>query len=124
MKKNKRKKSKKKDSKPNSPVLAFLVGLELSLDHVDHDLIADQTTLVHDQLGLLAELGLLSDLGAEHITGRLYHCERQSVWGDEIEHITTTADDIKMRSNPRRTIATPCARQARNSQDGRRSTSP
>lgn len=53
------------------PVLALRIGVELAFDHVDHDLIADKTTLVHDLLGLLSELSLLGDLGPQHITGSL-----------------------------------------------------
>lgn len=44
------------------PVLALGVVVQLALDHVNHDLVADKTTLVHDLLSLLAELGLLRDL--------------------------------------------------------------
>ena len=55
----------------HEPVLALVVVLELVLDHVDHDLVADQTTLVHNLLGLTSQLGLLCDLGAEHVTGGL-----------------------------------------------------
>lgn len=44
------------------PVLALGVVVQLALDHVDHDLVADETTLVHNLLSLLAELGLLRDL--------------------------------------------------------------
>lgn len=36
------------------PVLALSVVVQLALDHVDHDLVADQTSLVHDLLGLLS----------------------------------------------------------------------
>lgn len=53
------------------PVLALRIGVELVFDHVDHDLIADKTTLVHDLLGLLSELSLLGDLGPQHITSSL-----------------------------------------------------
>lgn len=53
----------------HSPVLALLVRLQLVLDHTDHDLIRDQSTGIHDLLGLLAELGLLADLVSEHVTG-------------------------------------------------------
>ena len=58
------------------PVPAFTVVLNLVLDHVDHDLIANQSTLVHDLLGLLAEVGLCGDLGAKHVTGGLDVCVR------------------------------------------------
>jgi hypothetical protein len=51
--------------------LALGVVLELALDHANHDLVADETALVHDLLGLSAQLGLLCDLGAEHVTGSL-----------------------------------------------------
>jgi len=54
-----------------SPVLALGVVLQLALDHVDHDLVADETTLIHDLLSLLAEVGLLRDLGPQHVTGGL-----------------------------------------------------
>lgn len=53
------------------PVLALRVALQLVLDHVDHDLVADQTTLVHDLLSLPSEVGLLRDLRAQHVTGSL-----------------------------------------------------
>lgn len=61
-----------------SPVLALGVVLQLALDHVDHDLVADETTLIHDLLSLLAEVGLLRDLGPQHVTGGLLrsHCVR------------------------------------------------
>lgn len=55
-----------------APVLALCVVVKLALDHVDHDLVADETTLVHDLLGLLSEVGLLRDLGAEHVSGGLF----------------------------------------------------
>lgn len=53
------------------PALALGVVLELVLNHVDHNLVADKTTLVHDLLGLSSQLGLLCDLGAKHVTGSL-----------------------------------------------------
>lgn len=46
----------------NKPVLALSVVVELALDHVDHDIITDQATLVHDLLGLSAQISLLGDL--------------------------------------------------------------
>jgi hypothetical protein len=52
--------------------LALGVVLELALDHANHDLVADETALVHDLLGLSAQLGLLCDLSAEHVTGSLH----------------------------------------------------
>lgn len=54
-----------------APVLALLVALELALDHANDNLVADEATLVHDLLGLSAELRLLCDLGAQHVTGGL-----------------------------------------------------
>lgn len=44
------------------PVLALLVILQFMLDHVNHNLIANQSALVHDLLGLPAQLGLARDL--------------------------------------------------------------
>lgn len=51
----------------DEPVLALGVHLELVLDHAHHDLVAHEPARVHDLLGLLAELGLLGHLGAEHV---------------------------------------------------------
>ena len=53
----------------HAPVLAFLVGIQLILDHTDHDLIRYQSTGIHDLLGLLTQLRLSSDLRSEHVTG-------------------------------------------------------
>lgn len=53
------------------PVLALGVVVQLALDHVDHDLIADEAAGIHDLLGFPAERRLLCDLGAEHVTGSL-----------------------------------------------------
>lgn len=55
----------------NIPALALLVVLQLVLDHANDNVVADETALVHDLLGLLAESGALGDLGAEHVTGGL-----------------------------------------------------
>lgn len=54
------------------PVLALLVVLELSLDHVDHNLVADKTTGVHDLLGFPSEGRLRCDLCAEHVSRGLH----------------------------------------------------
>jgi hypothetical protein len=54
------------------PILALGVVVQLALDHVDHDLVTDQATLVHDLLRLLAKLGLLCDLGPQHVSGSLF----------------------------------------------------
>lgn len=51
--------------------LALLVVFKLVLDHANDDVVGDQSTLVHDLLGLLAELSALCDLGAEHVSGGL-----------------------------------------------------
>jgi hypothetical protein len=57
------------------PVLALDVVLQLALDHANHDLVGNETTLVHDLLGLLAEVGLLSDLRTQHVSGSLVEVE-------------------------------------------------
>lgn len=54
------------------PVLALGVVVQLALDHVDHDLVADEATLVHDFLGFLSKIGLLRDLRAQHVSGGLF----------------------------------------------------
>ena len=60
-----------KNPEKHIPILALRVVGQLALDHVDHDLVADKTTLVHDLLGLPSELSLLRDLGPQHVTGGL-----------------------------------------------------
>ena len=50
-----------------TPVLAFLVVLQLALDHVDHDLVAHETAGVHDLLCFPAKRRLLRDLCAQHV---------------------------------------------------------
>lgn len=50
-------------------MLALLVVVQLALDHANHNLIRDQLALIHDLLGLLAQLGLSCDLRAEHVAG-------------------------------------------------------
>ena len=50
------------------PVLALLVVLQVVLDHVDHDLVADESTVIHDLLGLHTDLGLVGNGSAEHVT--------------------------------------------------------
>jgi hypothetical protein len=54
------------------PVLALLVVLELSLDHIDHDFVADQTAGIHDLLGFSAERRLRCDLRAKHVSRGLW----------------------------------------------------
>ena len=46
----------------HAPVLALSVVIKLALDHVNHDIVANQTTLVHDLLSLPSQVGLLRDL--------------------------------------------------------------
>lgn len=53
------------------PALAFLIVVKLLLDHADDNLVADETTLVHNLLGLATKGSLLGDLGAKHVTGGL-----------------------------------------------------
>ena len=53
------------------PIAAFCVVLNLALDHVNHDLVTDKTSLVHDLLRLSAEIRLLRDLCPQHVTGGL-----------------------------------------------------
>jgi len=53
------------------PSLALLVVLQLLLNHANDDVIADETTLVHDLLGFPAERSLLGDLGSQHVTSGL-----------------------------------------------------
>lgn len=50
-----------------APVTAGLVVLQLFLDHVDHDLVAHKTALVHDLFGLLAQICALGHLITKHI---------------------------------------------------------
>jgi hypothetical protein len=49
---------------------ALAVVFELVLDHVDHDVVAHETTLVHNLLGLDAKGSALADLFPEHVAGR------------------------------------------------------
>jgi len=53
------------------PVLAILVACQLILDHVNHDVVADQATLVHDLFRFPTQWCLLCDLCSEHVTGCL-----------------------------------------------------
>lgn len=50
------------------PILALAVLLELCLDHVDHDLVADETSGVHDLLCFPAEGCLGRDLCSQHVS--------------------------------------------------------
>jgi hypothetical protein len=52
----------------DSPVLALLIVGQLVLDHVDHDLIADEVSSVHDLLGLFTEVSLSLNLGSKHVS--------------------------------------------------------
>lgn len=55
-----------------APVLALGIVVQLALDHVDHNLVTDETTLVHDLLGFLSKVGLLRDLGTQHVSSGLF----------------------------------------------------
>ena len=55
----------------NVPSLALLVVLELVLDHANDNVVGNESTLVHDLLGLATELSLLCDLRTEHVSGGL-----------------------------------------------------
>ena len=54
----------------DAPERALRVGLELRLDHADDDLVRHEAALVHDLLGLLAEVGAALDLVAQHVARR------------------------------------------------------
>ena len=41
------------------PVLAFLIGVEFVLNHVNHYIVAHETALIHNLLGFSSELSLL-----------------------------------------------------------------
>lgn len=59
---------------PSSPAQTLLVGLELVLYHADHDLVAHEPALVHDLLGLLAEVCALGHLLSQHVArGQVAH---------------------------------------------------
>ena len=49
-------------------VLALLVVFQLALDHVDHDFVRNQTTFVHDLLGLNTQFGFGGNLSSQHVT--------------------------------------------------------
>ena len=51
----------------NAPERALLVLVELLLNHADHDLVADESSLVHDLLRLLAEVGALLHLDRKSV---------------------------------------------------------
>lgn len=50
------------------PILALLVILQLALDHVDHDVVRHESTLIHNLLRLSSQLRLRRDLRAQHVT--------------------------------------------------------
>ena len=52
----------------NIPVLALCVVFNLVFDHSNHDLVTDESTLVHDLLCLTAQRGFLCDLRPEHVS--------------------------------------------------------
>lgn len=55
----------------HAPLFALDVVLELRFDHVDHDLVADQTARIHNLLRFPAKRRLGRDLRAQHVSGRL-----------------------------------------------------
>lgn len=54
----------------DAPVFARLVVLQLVLDHPDHDIVANETTSVHNLLRLHTERRLLLDLLTKHVASR------------------------------------------------------
>jgi len=63
----------------NEAAEALLVVVELLLDHADHNVVADQTALVHDLLRLAPEGRLLRNLGAQHVAGGLASCQNTGI---------------------------------------------
>ena len=57
--------------RPFIPLFAFRVVVKLILDHVDHDVVADEASLIHDLFGLPPECSLLRDLRPEHVSSSL-----------------------------------------------------
>lgn len=55
----------------NIPIGAFPVVMKLFLDHVDHDVVADKSALIHYLLGFSTEGSLFGDLSSEHVTSGL-----------------------------------------------------
>ena len=51
----------------HAPVLAVLVVLQLLLDHVDHDVVGDESSSVHNLLGLDTQGSLLLNLVSQHV---------------------------------------------------------
>jgi hypothetical protein len=54
----------------NEAVLALGVVLQLGPDHVHHNVVGNQTSGVHDLLGLHSKRSLLLDLGSQHVARR------------------------------------------------------
>lgn len=61
-----------------APILAIVVLIQLVVDHVDHNLIADKTSLIHDLLCFSAELGLLCNLSSQHVSSGLKIVSKQA----------------------------------------------
>ena len=55
----------------DAPLSTLGVVLEFALDHIDHDLVTDKPTLVHDLFGFPAEGCLFRYLRPKHITSSL-----------------------------------------------------
>lgn len=54
-----------------SPVGTLSIGVELVLDHIDHDIITHEATLIHDLLGFTTQRCLLRNLGSQHVPSSL-----------------------------------------------------
>lgn len=85
--------------------LALLVVLQLLLNHANDDVIADETTLVHDLLGFPTERSLLGDLGSQHVTsGQMTAVELlldlgslgalASTWGADEDHANLLGGEL------------------------------
>jgi hypothetical protein len=61
----------RKSELPSIPVAALFVVVEFVLDHADHNLIADESSFVHDLLGCKSKGCPRSDLRAQHVSGGL-----------------------------------------------------
>ena len=66
-------------NRSRSPIGTISVRFDLILDHVDHDVVADKSTLVHNLLCFLSERSLLCDLSSQHVTGGLRKVSRKLV---------------------------------------------
>lgn len=58
------------------PISAFSVCFQLILDHINHDIVAHETSLVHDLLGFSSQRCLFGDLRSKHVTSSLQGYQR------------------------------------------------